>query len=212
MQNLRFHGHAPYRVAVVHGGPGAPGSMAPVARELAAHRGVLEPLQTADSIEGQVDELRTVLQTHGTPPMALIGWSWGAWLALITTAQHPALVSRLVLVGSGPFESRDAADIMPTRLSRLDAAARAEIDALSRRLADPARENRDEVLARMGSLLSSADTYDPLPVANDTVTFQGNIYRRVWGEAEVLRKRGALLALAGRVRCPVLAIHGDHDP
>ena len=57
MKNLRIYGNKPFSVAVIHGGPGAPGEMAPVARELASVKGVLEPLQTADSLEGQVDEL-----------------------------------------------------------------------------------------------------------------------------------------------------------
>jgi len=43
--------------------------MAPVARELSSEMGVLEPLQTADSIDGQVEELKDVLETHGTPPL-----------------------------------------------------------------------------------------------------------------------------------------------
>ena len=51
---------------VVHGGPGACGEMAPVARRLASARGVLEPIQTALSLEGQVEELRTVA-THISP-------------------------------------------------------------------------------------------------------------------------------------------------
>src|SRR5712692_10060037 len=54
MQNLRLYGQSPFTVAVLHGGPGAPGTMAPVARELATEWGVLEPLQTADSLDGQV--------------------------------------------------------------------------------------------------------------------------------------------------------------
>ena len=60
MKNLRKYGHSPYTVAVVHGGPGAPGEMAPVARELSSITGVLEPLQTKYSLEGQVQELREV--------------------------------------------------------------------------------------------------------------------------------------------------------
>ena len=51
MKNLRVRGKKPYAVAVVHGGPGMPGYMAPVARELAKDTGVLEPLQTKDSFE-----------------------------------------------------------------------------------------------------------------------------------------------------------------
>jgi len=44
--------------AIIHGGPGAPGSMATVARELASDWGILEPLQTVTSLEGQMQELR----------------------------------------------------------------------------------------------------------------------------------------------------------
>lgn len=72
IKNLRIHGKAPFSVAVIHGGPGAPGHMAPVARELANEWGVLEPLQTAASLEGQVQELRDVLETHGD---RLSSWS-----------------------------------------------------------------------------------------------------------------------------------------
>jgi len=41
MKNLRKYGHKPFVVAVIHGGPGAPGEIAPVARELSSIRGVL---------------------------------------------------------------------------------------------------------------------------------------------------------------------------
>jgi hypothetical protein len=34
MKNLRKYGKAPFSLAVIHGGPGAPGEMATVAREL----------------------------------------------------------------------------------------------------------------------------------------------------------------------------------
>src|SRR5262249_44414056 len=56
--NPRVYGSPPYRVVVVHGGPGAAGQMAPVARRLSEEYTVLEPMQSATSVEGQVDELR----------------------------------------------------------------------------------------------------------------------------------------------------------
>ena len=88
-EKLRKYGNAPFDAAVIHGGPGAPGEMAPVAREISSVKGVLEPLQTAASIQGQVKELKTVLETNGNLPVTLIGFSWGAWLSFIFTAQHP---------------------------------------------------------------------------------------------------------------------------
>ena len=58
MENLRKYGERPYSVVVVHGGPGAGGEMGVVAGELAPEWGVLEPIQTAGTVEGQVEELR----------------------------------------------------------------------------------------------------------------------------------------------------------
>jgi len=37
MENPRKYGNRPYEVALVHGGPGAAGEMAPVAKELSKH-------------------------------------------------------------------------------------------------------------------------------------------------------------------------------
>ena len=39
-----------------------------------------------------------------------------------------------------------------------------------------------------------------------------DVYRSVWSEAESLRSSGRLLELGKRIRCPVVAIHGDYDP
>ena len=60
IKNLRKYGKAPFSIAVIHGGPGAAGEMAPVANELASSWGILEPLQTAMSLQGQVEELTRI--------------------------------------------------------------------------------------------------------------------------------------------------------
>ena len=68
MKNVRTYGKAPFTVAVIHGGSGAAGEMAPVARELAYDWGVLEPIQTATSLHGQVEELRRAVEKHADIP------------------------------------------------------------------------------------------------------------------------------------------------
>ncbi len=215
MQNLRKYGPSPYHVAVVHGGPGAPGSVAPIARILSAEYGILEPFQTADSLDGQVKELKNILDQHADLPAILIGWSWGAWLSFILAARHPDLVRKLILVSSGPFEASYAARIMPTRLARLTPEERAEVDSLLHKLADPSAPNRDAALSRFGGLLKArTDTYDALTLEVESVDLglQADIYQRVWDEADKLRKSGDLLDLAGHICCPVATIHGDYDP
>lgn len=73
---------------MIHGGPGAPGEMEPVARELSSQMGILEPLQKGLSLEAQVQELYEILQKMARAPIVLVGWSWGAMLSLIFTAKH----------------------------------------------------------------------------------------------------------------------------
>jgi len=101
MNNLRTYGTTPYRAAVIHGGPGAPGEMAPVARELSSLCGILEPLQTKTTLQGQLEELHTIVTENGHLPIILIGYSWGAMLSYIFTARHPSFVKKLILISSG---------------------------------------------------------------------------------------------------------------
>ena len=211
-ETLRTYGIPPFEVAVIHGGPGAAGEMAPVARELASEWGVLEPLQTAASLQGQVEELSSVLEQQGQTPVTLIGFSWGAWLSLIVAARYPALVLKLILIGSGSFEERFAEGMRETRLSRLTEEEQDELQALSEVLDDPVSEGRNEAFARFGALFSRADAFDLIADESQLIEYQVEIYQGVWREAARLRKRGELLELSRRIRCPVVAIHGNYDP
>jgi pimeloyl-ACP methyl ester carboxylesterase len=212
MENLRFYGQAPFRIAVLHGGPGAPGELAPVARELSRARGVLEPLQTEETLDGQVRELRQVLESRSNPPVTLIGWSWGAWLGFILAARVPELVGKLILVGCPPFEAKYAPQIEATRMSRLNEEEQREALRTLKRLDDISGQSHQTSLARLGRIFSKTDTFRPLPVADETIKLQFNIYRAVWRTAAEMRRSGDLLQLGKRIRCPVVAIHGDYDP
>jgi pimeloyl-ACP methyl ester carboxylesterase len=212
MKPVRMWGHGPYSLAVIHGGPGAPGEVAPVARELSAFTGVLEPFQTEMTLDLQVQELRSVLLEHGQAPVTLVGFSWGAFLSWMTAARYPTLVKKLILVGSPPFEESYAGSIIRTRLDRLSTGERAEANALIVQMDDSAARDRDQVLARLGILLSHADSYDPAPVPDEAFHSQYDVFRGVWDEACELRKKQVLIQMAHAVRCPVIAIHGDWDP
>jgi len=212
MKNLRRYGNKPFNVAVIHGGPGAPGEMAPVARELSSIRGILEPLQTATTLEGQIQELKAVLEKNGTPPVTLIGFSWGAMLSFIFTAHYPSFVKKLILIGSGAYEEKYAANIMKNRLSRLTEEGREEALSLMETLDDPAIEDKNTHMARLGELMSKADSYNPLLHDSEILECQYDIYQSVWEQARELRSSGKLLELGKRIKCPVVAIHGDYDP
>ncbi|WP_321507206.1 alpha/beta hydrolase [uncultured Methanoregula sp.] len=212
MSPVRKWGPGPYTIAVIHGGPGAPGEVAPVARELSAVRGVLEPLQTETTLEGQVQELRRVLVEQGKVPVTLVGFSWGAYLSWIVAARYPALVRKLILVGCPPFEDQYAASITKTRLTRLKQKDQAEAQALIGQLDKPEMTNKNAILARLGCLLTRADAFDPTNAEDEAFHCQYDIFRSVWDEAAEMRRTQILLQMAKSVRCPVLAIHGDWDP
>lgn len=212
MSNTRRYGKAPFDVAVIHGGPGAPGEMAPVARKLASDRGVLEPFQTSASVDGQVNELKSQLEESADIPVTLIGFSWGAWLSLIVASNYPALVKKLILVGSGPFEEKYAAQVQKTRLSRFNKKERTEYDNIIKSLSESSLESENVLLSRLGELCSKTDQYDATVDESDTMDFQADIFRGIWPEAARLRKSGKLLQFAEGITCPVIAIHGDYDP
>jgi pimeloyl-ACP methyl ester carboxylesterase len=197
---------------VIHGGPGAAGEMAPVARELAFHYGVLEPLQTEASVEGQIQELRSVLEEEADLPASLIGFSWGAWLSFLVAARYPTLVKKLILVASGPFEEKYTAGIEETRLSRLSEEERTEVESLFEIMDDPTAQDKDQAFARFGALFSKADAYDPVESESEIVNCDPDIFQAVWNQAAELRRSGKLLQLGKRIECPVIAIHGDYDP
>jgi len=212
MKNLRTYGKSPYDVAVIHGGPGAAGEMAPVARQLASGRGVLEPLQTAASLEGQIEELRTVLEENGDLPVTLIGFSWGAWLSFMFAANYPATVRKLILIASGPYEEKYVAAIQEARWKRLSKKERTEVKSLMEVLDSPAAEDRSTALARLGALFSKVDAHDPIMYESEAIDYQADIFQSVWKDAARLRRSGELLELGKRIKCPVVAIHGDYDP
>lgn len=211
MKNLRKYGAGPYKIVVVHGGPGAPGEMAPVARRLSLIAGVLEPLQTNNSVEGQVLELHDVIKAHGDLPVILIGYSWGAWLSFIVTARYPALVKKLILIGSGAFEAKYADNIAADRLTRLSEVERIEALDLIELINSPDTADKDTPMARLGAVFNKADTFAPLPQKSETLEFSYDINKNVWEQAAGLRVSGELLALGKKIKCPVVAIHGDYD-
>lgn len=212
MRPVRKWGHGPYAVAVIHGGPGAPGEMAPVARELSGMTGILEPFQTETTLDGQVEELRSTLEELALPPVVLIGFSWGAFLSWMLAARYPNLVKKLILISSPPFDEQYAPSIIQERMRRLKKQQQSEAQNLLAQLSDPVLLDKNACLAKLGSLLAIADAYDPMPADDECFHCQYDVFKGVWDEACDLRKRQGMLQMAKAVRCPVVAIHGDSDP
>jgi len=216
MSPVRKWGAGPYSVAVIHGGPGAPGEMAPVARELSTVKGILEPFQTETTLEGQVRELRSVLSEQNGQQLTLVGFSWGAYLSWIVAARYPALVKKLVLVGCPPFDDQYAARITKTRLDRMTPEMRKETQELLALIETPAAEStpgdKSALFAHLGDMLAHADSYAPQLAEEKSFYCQYDVFKGVWDDACELRRKKILLQMARDITCPVIAIHGDYDP
>jgi pimeloyl-ACP methyl ester carboxylesterase len=211
-RTVRRHGRAPYTVVVVHGGPGAPGSAAGLARAISSTRGVLEPWQSARSVDALVEELRDQVDRDATVPVVLIGHSWGAWLALLFAARFPDRVRRLVLVGCPPFSARDARAVRRARRERLGPSGWREFRATERRLSPGQGGGRTQDLRRLGELSEVADSIE-LRFPDSSVTrLDPKAYRVVWSEASELRRTGGLLRRVRGVTAPILLLHGRDDP
>lgn len=211
MSNCRIHGKSPYKVALLHGGPGAAGSLKELAQMLSNECGILEALQTKDSIAGQVEELKETLDQHADVPVTLIGHSWGAMLGFIFAAIHPTYVNKLIMVGSGLFDPKYAKNIMETRISRLSEDKQIQLKKLEAIFNDDI-DVSDELFYQFGKLMEEVDSFDAIKLSDcEMMKGQYHIYKSVWPEAAKMREMGELLALGKKIKCPVIAIHGDFD-
>jgi pimeloyl-ACP methyl ester carboxylesterase len=187
--------------------------MQPVAVELSKYLGIIEPFQTESSIEGQVDELRTLLQKCGAIPLTLIGHSWGAWLSCLFASRYPDLVQKLILISTPPFEEQYASCVTAARLNRVPIHEQKQLHRLIETIECSVGKERDNAFAILGSFMHRIDSFDPLPFEeNNQLERQSHIFQSVLSEARELRKSGELLQIVSLIQCPVTAIHGDFDP
>lgn len=210
---IRKYGKPPLRVAVLHGGPGAPGYMAPVARELGKVIGVLEPIQTRDSLNGQIDELLDQLTDHAETPVTLIGSSWGAVLALFAAAREKQMIEKLILVGSAVFDAENSARTEVRRLERLDEKRRQRYETIMNDLERVPKKEQSRLLKEWGQILFDVDVYDPLTTDLEVLDVQYELNKRVWSDFVTLRDLpGYLKGEFSKIALPTVGIHGDYDP
>jgi pimeloyl-ACP methyl ester carboxylesterase len=210
---VRKYGKSPYRTVVIHGGPGAPGYMAPVGRKLGRNFGVIEPLQSQDSLDGQIKELRKQLKDHANLPVTLIGSSWGAVLSLFLTSKYAEMAGKLILIGSAVFDSESSSSIESIRISRLSEEDSLRHEMIMKRLETVSEKEKDKLMNEWGKLLFKTDVYDPVTDDLEILEVQHNVFNKVWGDFVVLRDNpGFLHNLFSKIDLPVTVIHGEYDP
>ncbi len=211
--SVRKYGEGPCEYVVVHGGPGAPGSVSSLARKLSETRTVLEPLQTATSVWGQVEELYQQIREHGKDRVFVLGHSWGAWLVYLLAYKHPETIRKAFLIGAGPFDAAYLPELQRRRLAALSPEEQKEYREMIELLKKPSA-NSDRFLGRLGELAEKADNYCvEATEANSEwmVTIDGKQYQQVFTEAHRMREDGYFKRLATKIHCPIVIIHGKND-
>jgi pimeloyl-ACP methyl ester carboxylesterase len=214
---VRRYGNAGPLAAVLHGGPGAPGGVAPLARALAGESRVLEPLQRHSgerplTVAQHVADLAEVLPEGA----AVVGWSWGAMLALSFATAHPGQARSLALVGCGTYDEASRAAYDASLASRLGEEGRRRVAILRERLQAAATDaERDRLLGDLGSLMGRAQAYEPLPEEageEGTLWVDARGHQETWADALRRQAEGVEPAVFSAITCPVLMLHGEEDP
>ncbi len=212
---IRTYGNEPYRVAVIHGGPGAMGSVACVARELSKVVGVIEPIQSRYSVSELIDELHEQIKSVSREPLTLIGHSWGSWLTILFAIKHPEFAKQIVLIGCPPFEEWFVPQIMERRLARLSPDDAISFQSLMPELNNGNESDRNSVMYRLEQIVEKSDNVDTFDIETDKADLfpvDGKMYSAVWSEAAEMRRDGTLSKCLRKITCPVFVIHGDSDP
>lgn len=209
---IREYGSSGPWIVLLHGGPGAPGYMAPVARGLAGSFRVLEPFQrrsgdTPLSVARHIDDLHQVVIRCGDKQPALVGHSWGAMLALAYAAAHPNSARALVLVGCGTFDQASRDRVRETREARLDNALGRRLEHLAVESPDP-----DQRLAALGSMMLPLDSCELIDGALELGTCDARAYQETWDDMLRLQTQGVYPASFAAITQPVLMLHGAADP
>jgi proline iminopeptidase len=204
------------RLLVLHGGPGADQRyLQPQLLHLAEHReaifydqrgGGKSPAQGEITWRTQVDDLAAVVKEFELERPSVVGFSWGALLALLAAGAGAIRPRRLVLIDPAPTTRQYRAQFEADMAARQEAVA-PEREAL--RTSGLAATDPDAYRQRAFELSVAGYFADPAR-ARDLTPFRvmGRVQHSVW---QSLADYDILRPLAN-IHCPTLVVHGRQDP
>jgi pimeloyl-ACP methyl ester carboxylesterase len=209
MLKVRTYGSSGPEVIVVHGGPGACGSMAPIARSLADSFRVLEPFQSGVSatVAAHVADLHEVVESCSSRAPALVGHSWGAMLSLAYAASHPDSAGPIVLICSGTFDlpARNQFIINLNERKKDEGARRRYEDAL--KITDP-----NERFHELGKQTLELYSYDLATTEQEIDESEPGTGSETWDDMIRLQTEGVYPRAFAAIESPILMLHGASDP
>ena len=208
------------RLLLLHGGPGAHHDyLLPQMLHLAARYDVLlydqrgggrsktdDPAPVTAQV--LVDDLVAVVAEFGLVPLSLVGYSWGAMLAMLAAIDGRLRPARMVLLDPAPLTRQWREQFEAEFSARMRGPA---VTRLREELATSGLKERDPAAYRQRAFELSVAGYFAHPErANDLTPFRvmGKVQQSVWaslGDYDLT----AQLAL---VQVPALVVHGRQDP
>jgi pimeloyl-ACP methyl ester carboxylesterase len=201
MLHIREYGHSGPRMIVLHGGPGAAGHMAPVARGLASSYRVVEPFQRGSgrerlTVARHVADLHEVINFYaGRCHPALLGASWGAMLALAYAATHPGLTGPLILVGCGTFDLPARAQLQTNIAERMNDEIRARV-----KCAD--QLDQDDRLKASVEATTPIYSYDVFASPHEEDHVDARAHHETWDDMVRLQAEGIYPAAFAAIKVP----------
>lgn len=208
---VKLYGESPCNIVLVHGGPGATGSLEPLARGLNERYSVVEAYQSKYNIHELIEELKEQINENCVKPVTLVGHSWGAWLCVFFANLYPQYVKKIILIGCPPLDEEYLYLIEERRKLNMSSNEIKEYDEINERFTEGNVEDKKELLARLSQIVKDSDHYSPID-DKTTGTLDGAMYHEIWEEAKALRKKSTLLKQFKKIKCDVIMIHGDRDP
>lgn len=212
-RRIGIYGDKGSPVIVLHGGPGASGSAAPVARALAYDFRVLEPWQRISgdmplSVAVHIHDLHQLItdRCSGEIP-ALVGESWGAMLALAYAAAHPDTVGPIVLIGCGSFDRNSRDEMVRIRKCRISNYIEKHPE-----LSFDKDLTFQEQIMKWHEMTDSYDCYLNRPEYLDSEPFDMRAHIETWNDMMRCQKEGIYPQSFTAIRSPVIMLHGTYDP
>ncbi|QDU35149.1 2-hydroxy-6-oxononadienedioate/2-hydroxy-6-oxononatrienedioate hydrolase [Poriferisphaera corsica] len=233
MITFRIHNqgghHKKREIIVLHGGPAAAGSAAPIAQKLSQDGfTVIEPLQRDTdllhpsedpskifTVDQHVRDLHELIIAKCSVKPIILGESWGAMLALAYAARYPQIVGPLILVGCGTFSEDTRSVLRKTITDRIDQAPglKDRFDSLESDIEDPHTRMQQHI-----KLIEKVYNYAKLPeaeidgYAEHPIKLDAVAHKHTWCDMIRLQKEGMYPDAFKAITSPVLMIHGSHDP